>query len=92
MDNQDNPFMNLVSIINKKEKNNTFFIGKVISSIPLKIQVGGIQFDRDDFLINTAYLNNNIPDYTQSTFNVGEKLLVLISDDQQQFVLVCKVR
>ena len=92
MDNQDNPFINLIEIIKKKGKQNTFFIGKVTSSLPLKVRVEGIQLDRDDFLINTTYLNNSNPDYSHNTFNIGEKLLILISEDQQQFVLVCKVR
>lgn len=98
MDLQDNPFMNLLEIMRQQGSVNNpvpFMIGSVINSMPLLVKVGEIQLERDDLLINKSYLlEEEIGgyDYTEKTFKVGEKLTLLMSQDQQQFILICKVR
>lgn len=84
-----------------------FLVGKVISASPLLIQAGSIQLEREDLLINEMILsgykrNVNIKpeassEYkaeieTKDDFKVNDQVILLMSQDQQQFVLICKVR
>lgn len=136
MDNLDNPFITTIKLMRQNgEINNPtpFFIGEVISASPLLIQVGDIQLEREDVLINEMLLsgyerklelhttnatgqtasssggsgyaeyashshsisNIAIKDGTYKTlddFLKGDKLVLLMSQDQQQFIVLCKVR
>lgn len=136
MDDLDNPFITTIKLMRQNgEVNNPtpFFIGEVTSITPLIIQVGDIQLEREDVLINEILLagyerklelyttnatgqtvnssggsgyaeyashshgisNIAIKDGTYKTlddFTKGDKLVLLMSQDQQQFVVLCKVR
>lgn len=98
MDKEDNPYMNLLAIMRQQGAVSNpvpFMLGSVISSMPLLIQVGEIQLERDELMINTSYLLESPVkglDYNEYSFKVGEQLALLMSQDQQQFILLCKVR
>ena len=80
---EDNQFNNFWENINNTNKNvDAYKIGTVISIDPLLIKINSkIQLDRNDILINT----------TLTSFNIGDKVVFLVSVDQQQFILLCKV-
>ena len=80
---EDNQFNNFWENINSTNKNvDSYKIGTVISIDPLLIKINNkIQLDRNDMLMNT----------TLTSFNIGDKVVFLVSVDQQQFILLCKV-
>lgn len=114
MDKQDNPYLNLLQIMQNQSKGipKSFVIGDVLSSEPLSIKVSeNIIIDRKDMLINDFLLSNynrkvkikgtsvkgdvspegeveTLEDYLKA----GDKVVLLLSEDQQQFILLCKVR
>lgn len=136
MDRQDNPYLSFVQSMREEgaASNPTpFLIGEVLHHNPLLIQVGEIQLEREDVLINEFLLAGyerrlqlNVTTATGNTdstsggsgddsfashshvvstigikdgayktlddFSKGDKLLMLMSQDQQEFVVVCKVR
>ncbi len=89
LNNLNNPFFDLLSIMQKQgEKNNPvpFFLGKVVCKDKMTINVAGITLQKNEYLIN---------DYVDKTkeenLNNGDRVLMLLSADQQQFILVCKL-
>lgn len=80
---EDNQFNNFWENINSTNKNvDAYKIGTVISIDPLLIKINNkIQLDRNDMLMNT----------TLTSFNIGDKVVFLVSVDKQQFILLCKV-
>lgn len=124
MDKQDNPYLNLLEIMQNqsKETPKSFVVGDILSSEPLSIKVAeNIILDREDMLINDFLLakysrkikfkensvNGSIPlekslassDMTEREIETledslkdGDKVVLLLSEDQQQFILLCKVR
>ena len=84
-----------------------FLLGKVISASPLLIQAGNIQLEREDLLINEALISGytrkvevrpdisdsyNADIETKDDFKINDQVILLMSPDQQQFILLCKVR
>lgn len=101
-----NPYFGLINIISEqasKAQGVSFLIGKVTSITPILIDAG-IQLSRDDILINDSLLNNykrsfdtnkigieTIELTTNDGLKVGDKLFIMVSQDQQTFVVVSKV-
>lgn len=80
----DNPFVSLVSAIREDNKMQTpayFRIGIVISNEPLRVSVGGA-IQEDDSLIKNSML---------TYFEVGENLFLIPMDDEQRYIILCKV-
>lgn len=116
MDKQDNPYLNLLQIMQNQSPtiSENFVIGVVVNSNPLSVKVAdNIVLDKDDMLINESLLSksNNASGNVLSQGNLssfempsgkiealdesiraGDKVVLLLSQDQQQFVLLCKVR
>lgn len=83
MDSRDDPYLNLLEIMQGQNKAaNPYLIGIVISANPLLIETNDIQLDRNDILINQDI----------TTFEVNDKVVFLVSNDQEEFILICKVR
>lgn len=81
---EDNPFSILVQRIrqdNKAQIPVSFRFGQVISTAPLKIDVAGTIQESD------ALLKNDALNY----FEVGDKLLLIPIEDEQRYVIICKV-
>lgn len=136
MDKLDDPYNTIVQSMREEgaASNPTpFFVGEVLTPNPLLIQVGDIQLEREDVLINEMLLSGHTRklqlehtsvtgDTTASSggsgyaeyashshsindmaiasgtyitlddFQSGDKLVLLMSQDQQQFIVLCKVR
>lgn len=101
MDRQDNPFFNFLEIISKLQNISANYMeGKVTSTNPLMVEAGGIQLERDDLLINKDLLKGtkrnikingvlNIIENVEDCFSIGDSVILLMSQDQQQYVLLC---
>lgn len=101
----DNPYARLVTIMRAEGSENnptTYIVGSVTNTSPLRIKVDQIQLDKSDLLINDmllkGYKRNVIINNTLQTIeiaddylNAGDKVLLLPSDDNQQFIVVCKL-
>ncbi len=126
MDNQDNPYINLLGLMRVEGSVNNpvpFLIGKVVSANPFLVQVDNIQLERKDLLINSELLSGTSKEVSISAesvtgslntehggtldsfnmtngsiininnnFSVSDKVVLLMSKNQQQFILICKVR
>lgn len=123
MNNEDNPFMTLAENIKNmgSNKQQLFYIGKVISIAPLVVDIGELQLDREDLLINkdllkgikrkvkinaTTVTGNVVTEHSgtlktfdmqdgyienlEDIFKINDKV-VLITNDQQLFVILCIV-
>lgn len=102
-------------------KQQLFYIGKIISTTPLVVDIGELQLDREDLLINNSLLKgakekvkinaNNVTgnvvtehggtlktfdmqygyiENLEDIFKVNDKV-VLITNDQQLFIILCIV-
>ena len=136
MTKEDDPFFSLIGMMQEEGKafNPTpFFIGKIVATEPLTVQVGDITIDRQNMKISSnllggygrkvsiaeagatgrtgseAYSTNEaeafashehsiesvgIPDTWLTMtdgFYVGDEVVLLASEDKQQYVLLCKV-
>lgn len=111
MNKEDNPFFTFAEKIKGNNEQNLYYIGTVISKTPLIIDIGQLQLEREDILINEQLKKNyktkikitkkddessdsNIPEgeieNIEDVFNINDKV-VLISNDNQIFILVCIV-
>lgn len=104
MNNEGNQFMALAAnIVNmSKNKNQLFYLGKVISISPFIVDIGQLQLDRDDLLINKDLLKGNIRkikigdmqecevENLEDVFKINDNV-ALITNDKQLFVLLCIV-
>lgn len=82
MDN--NPFSNIVDIIrkdNKSQIHDHYRIGNVISIDPLRVDVAGAIQDKDSLIKNSEI----------TSFQSGESLLLIPIEDEQRYIIVCKV-
>lgn len=59
----------------------TFRFGVVSCAEPLKIEVAGTLQEQDSLLKNNAL----------ETFNAGERVLLLPIEDEQRYIIFCKV-
>lgn len=82
MNKEDNPFYTLAQQIKSSANIQQINEGKVISVSPLLINCNGIQLDREDLLINSDLLVNSL--------KVGS-IVVLLTNDNQKFYLICEV-
>jgi len=81
---KDNPFVQLIKSIrndNKAQMPVIFRFGTVISTDPIKIDVAGTIQERQDLLKNS----------TLDPLQPGDQVLVLPIDDEQRYVILCKV-
>lgn len=124
--NEDNPYMSMIGIMRRQgEMNNPlpFLLGLVTGAEPLVIQVEGVPYQREDFLINDALLKGigyqeritaqtvsgevsvagekgtlNSFSMTEGTvtrlsgLQAGDRVIILVSADRQQMVVLCRVR
>ncbi len=80
----NNPFLSVIQQI--REDNRTqipvsFRYGIVKSVTPLEIDVAGTSQDKDTLLKNDLLIN----------FELGDRLLLLPIDDDQRYIIICKV-
>lgn len=86
MDKQDNPYLNLLQIMSNQQpiSQPSFVIGKIINNDPLIVAINdNIQLNREDMFINELLL--------KEAFDIGDKVVLLISEDHQNFILLAKV-
>lgn len=78
---EGDPFVILAQKIKQPEKNEYVYIGKVVSVSPLQIDLAGSKQEKEDLLVN--------PEIKE--LKVGDKVLLISTDEKQQFAIVCKV-
>lgn len=78
---EGDPFVILAQSIKQPEKNEYVYIGKVVSVSPLQIDLAGSKQEKEDLLVN--------PEIKE--LKVGDKVLLISTDEKQQFAIVCKV-
>lgn len=84
MDNVNNPYLGIAEFVKSSNTQGfSFCIGKIISLSPLIAEGNRLSFSGDDLYVNDELL----PKLT-----AGCKVLLLISDDKQTIVIVCKLR
>lgn len=101
MNVESNQFMSLANTIMNIAKNKEpyFYLGKVISISPFIVDIGQLQLDRNDLLINKELLKGNIRkikideqecevENLEDVFKVNDTV-VLITSDNQLFALLC---
>lgn len=81
---EDNPFSMIVNKI--REDNRTqipasYRIGKVVTTIPLSVDVSGILLDGDELLKN----------YELKNLEIDDSLLLIPIEDEQRYIILCKV-
>jgi hypothetical protein len=98
---EGNQFMLLANtIVNMaKKKEPVFYLGKVISISPFIVDIGQLQLDRNDLLINKELLKGNLRkikigeqecevENLENVFKVNDNV-ALITNDKQLFALLC---
>ena len=78
---EGDPFVILAQSIKQPEKNEYDYIGKVVSVSPLQIDLAGNKQEKEDLLVN--------PEIKE--LKPGDKVLLISTDENQQFAVVCKV-
>ncbi|MDF2844793.1 MAG: hypothetical protein K0R00_3219 [Herbinix sp.] len=78
----ENPFIKVVETINKENTGSASYRFGVVSSVdPLKVDVNSTTQDENDLL-----KNSNI-----TSFEIGERLLLIPIDKEQRYIILCKV-
>ena len=101
MNNKDNPYFTLAQLIKQPTQIQNVILGKVTSISPLLVNANGIQLDKKDLLINKDLLKctkRNIKldgtrreiENIEDNFKVGSTV-VLLTQDNQKFYLICEV-
>jgi hypothetical protein len=81
---EGNPYAELINDIRADIKNLIPVVsrfGTVISTDPLKIETGGTVQEKSDLMKNSAI----------ASFTNGDSVLLLPIEDQQRFIILCKV-
>lgn len=81
---EDNPFSALVNSIrddNKKQSASYYRLGTVISVEPFMVDVAGTSQDEGAFLKNSML----------NFFEEGDRLLLMPIEDEQRYIIICKV-
>jgi hypothetical protein len=81
---EDNPFAMLAKIIRDDNMSRipvSFRFGRVISKDPLTLDVAGTIQDKSSLLKNSAV----------SYFTEGDRLLLVPIEDEQRYIILCKV-
>lgn len=85
MNKEDNPFFSIVEIMRREgaaENPTPFFIGTIANTTPLTIRAGDTEIERKNMKVNASLTKG---------LQKGEEVLLLMSRDQQQYILVCKL-
>lgn len=94
MNEKDNPYFNLLEIMGNQapEQQKIIHFGKVINLSPLQISINEIILDQNDLLLNSnlKFYDSSIIGKTTDYININDNV-VLISEDFQTFILMCKV-
>lgn len=81
----DNPYSKLIKIIREEGSENnplSFLIGQIVNPLPnIIVKLEGIQIDKSDI-----WISDNL-----SNVKAGDNVLVLCSEDRQQFIIISKV-
>lgn len=85
--NIDNPYFTLAEQLkhfNQNNQNNVqpVLLGKIIKLNPFLIDCNGIQLDEDDLIINKYFKNYEFKENTE---------FVLLTSDNQKYILLCEV-
>lgn len=78
---EGDPFVILAQKIKQPPRNEYVHIGKVVSVSPLQIDLAGNKQEKEDLLVN--------PEIKE--LKTGDKVLLISTDEKQQFAVVCKV-
>ena len=81
---EDNPFLSMVKTIKQVSKSQiptNFRFGTVVTSDPLQLDVAGTIQDKDSVLKNS----------TINTFTEGDILLLIPIEEEQRYIILCKV-
>ena len=81
---EDNPFVTMIKAITQVSKSQipaAFRFGTVASINPLRLDVAGTTQDE------SAILKNNLID----NFMLGDRLLLAPIEDEQRYIILCKV-
>lgn len=93
MNYKDNPYLSLLEIMGNQSpvQKNIIHYGKVINISPLQVSLKEITLDRTDLVINSnlKFYNSSVV-MNEDFINIGDNV-VLISEDFQIFILLCKV-
>jgi hypothetical protein len=84
MNELDNPFMNMIEVFKREAQQMvrpSFYLGKIISTQPMKLQFEGLQLSEADFMRNESLKN----------LTVGDEVLVFDDEKTDKTVIVCKV-
>lgn len=103
MNEADNPYFNLLGMIQRKESYSPFLIGRVTAASPLRIQAGDILISEGNMKINRSLLQGYAREmraeggqtrtYTATDgLRAGDEVVLLESEDGQQFVLLCTLK
>lgn len=77
-----NPFVSVIqSIRNDKKIPESYRIGTIISPNPLAVEIAGINQGTD------ALLKSD----TLTSFEIGDRLLLIPIEDEQRYIIICKV-
>ena len=81
---EGNPYVSLVNTIRNDNKYNfpaNYRLGTVVSALPLTVDVAGNVQEENDLLKSDTIVN----------FAKGEQLLLIPVDDEQKYIIICKV-
>lgn len=103
MSDADNPYFNLLGMMRTKESRGSFLIGRVTAESPLRIQAGDILISEGNMKINRSLLQGYARElrveggqtrtYTATDgLRAGDEVVLLESEDGQQFVLLCTLK
>jgi len=82
----DNPYIKIVETIKNQNSVPNYTTGKVTSLNPLKVSINNNEFDNKDILVNSLLIHQNT-----YYLDIGDKVVILISHDMQELILLCKV-
>lgn len=78
----NNPFLSVVKCIRDDNKPNASYrLGNVVSVNPFTVDVAGTNQDISAFLKNDML----------TPFNIGDRLFLVPIEDEQRYIIVCKV-
>jgi len=80
----NNPFAGIVKTIRNDNRSQipiSYRIGEVKTVSPLVVDVAGTNQDADDLLKNDLI----------TSFNIGDNLILIPIEDEQRYIIICKV-
>lgn len=82
----DDSFLGLVNLLGREEATTGAMLGRVTCAVPLRVLVGGNTMEAGELLCNAGLLTGDTP-----RWRVGEQLLLWPIEDQQRYIILCKV-